>query len=477
MAEGARGAIMLKKHSQLFEHLFFLADLATISVCWVLAYLFRFYLGPIPVYRGIPPFRPYLYLLGAILVIWGFSFKALRLYRPRRIGTHLEEALDVAKASTISLLILLAVAYFFREVDFSRLVFVSFWFFSTAALTLWRVLFREILRFFRKRGYNLRYAVIVGTSRLAEEVIARLTAHPELGIQIVGLLAARPGGEGAAAPGELPILGGYEAIGRVVQEKGVDQVILCLPPGDADRIEGILKELANETVSVLVVPDVYQYAMLWGGIEEFEGLPFISLQDSPLYGWDLVLKRAFDFFVSLLGLLLLSPLLGVITLLVKVTSSGPVFYRQERMGLDGRLFTMLKFRTMRTDAERESGPIWAVKGDPRTTFVGSFLRRTSLDELPQLLNVLKGEMSLVGPRPERPVFIQEFRKTIPKYMLRHKIKAGITGWAQVNGWRGNTSLEKRIECDLYYIENWSLLFDLKILWLTLWTGLINRHAY
>jgi exopolysaccharide biosynthesis polyprenyl glycosylphosphotransferase len=212
-------------------------------------------------------------------------------------------------------------------------------------------------------------------------------------------------------------------------------------------------------------------------VEELGGLAFISLQGSPVYGWDRVLKRGLDILAAVTLLLVLSPIFAAITILVKLTSRGPVLYRQERMGLDGETFSMLKFRSMRVNAEEESGPVWARPGDQRRTRLGALLRATSLDELPQLWNVLKGEMSLVGPRPERPVFIEEFRKRIPKYMLRHMMKAGMTGWAQVNGWRGDSSLEKRIEFDLYYIEHWSLWFDLKILWLTLWKGLVSRSAY
>ena len=230
-------------------------------------------------------------------------------------------------------------------------------------------------------------------------------------------------------------------------------------------------------IEIRVVPDLYQLAALQGGVEEFEGMFLINLQGSPLYGWNRILKRGADIVFSLIAILLTSPLMLVIVAVTKLTSKGPVFYRQARMGLDGREFQMLKFRSMRIDAEKETGPVWAKENDPRRTRFGSFLRRTSLDELPQFFSVLKGDMSIVGPRPERPVFIEEFRRKIPKYMLRHKMKAGITGWAQVNGWRGNTSLEKRIEYDLFYIKNWSLFFDLKIMWLTIWKGLISKNAY
>jgi len=214
-----------------------------------------------------------------------------------------------------------------------------------------------------------------------------------------------------------------------------------------------------------------------GGIEDFEGVPIIHLRESPLFGWNGVLKRGLDLVVGGVALVVLSPVLMIVASAVKLTSPGPTLLRQERMGLDGRAFSMLKFRTMRSDAEAESGPVWATPDDDRRTRVGAVLRRFSLDELPQLFNVLRGDMSLVGPRPERPVFVETFRHRIPGYMLRHKVKAGMTGWAQINGWRGNTSLEKRIEYDLYYIERWSLGFDLAILLKTIWRGFLSKQAY
>src|SRR3989304_7442939 len=227
----------------------------------------------------------------------------------------------------------------------------------------------------------------------------------------------------------------------------------------------------------MVLPDLLEFVPLRGSVSEFEGMPLISLRDTPLYGWNIIVKRALD--VSLINIVIIftSPVKLIITILIKLASRGPVLFKQERMGLDGKTFNMLKFRTMFINAEQETGPVWAKKDDPRRTKIGKLLRRTSLDELPQFFNVLKGDMSIVGPRPERPVFIENFRNTIPKYMLRHKMKAGITGWGQVSGWGGEHSLEKRIEYDLYYIENWSLNFDLKIIWLTVWNGLIHKHAY
>jgi Undecaprenyl-phosphate glucose phosphotransferase len=277
--------------------------------------------------------------------------------------------------------------------------------------------------------------------------------------------------------GALRHLGGYADLRAVLDAHPVDHVILALSHEDYGRLPGLLEAVGDEPVTIHVVPDLFRFASLRGGVEEFEGMPFVHLRESPLHGWNQVAKRAFDIVFSLAVLALCAPVFLAIAAAVKLSSPGPVFYRQERMGLDGQRFRMLKFRTMRTDAEARTGPVWAREDDPRRTPLGAVLRRFSLDELPQFINVLRGEMSVVGPRPERPVFVERFRQTVPGYMLRHKVKSGITGWAQVNGLRGQTSLEKRIRYDLEYIERWSFWFDLKIIALTLVRVLFDRNAY
>jgi len=466
---------MLKRYSQFLESLMLLADLLAISASWIAAYYLRFHWGPVPVYRGFPGIRPYLVLLALIVTIWGVAFKAFGLYRPRRISSRLAEVRDIAQACSLAVLILVALTFFLKQFEFSRLVILYFWVFSILSVSFVRGSFREILRLMRRRGYNLRHVLIVGEGALARKVVIRIHARPELGLRIVGLLAGDPNKVGETVEG-LRILGTYEQAGEIVKELSIDKIFIAIPLETYGRMEGILRCLEEEFVDIKVVPDLYQYVTLRGGVEEFDGLPLVNLQASPLYGWNLVAKRIVDIVLSSVALLITAPVQLLLAAIVRLTSPGPILYRQERMGLDGRIFQMLKFRSMSNDAEGDTGAVWAARDDRRRTSIGALLRRTSLDELPQLFNVLRGEMSLVGPRPERPVFIEEFRKRIPKYMLRHKVKAGITGWAQVNGWRGDTSLEKRIECDLYYIEHWSLPFDLKILWLSLWKGFIHKNA-
>ena len=462
---------MLKAHSRLLEHLALAGDLCLIAACWVSAYAIRFHLLRV---TDVPPFRDYALQLVPILVVWGFAFHAFDLYRPSRLGSHLSEWFDVAKASTLGVLVLVAIMTFaFRGYDYSRLVIAFFLVQSVVVVSLARAAFREVLRFARRRGYNQRYAIVVGGGEPAVEVLRVLRRRPDVGIRVLGLLSDK-----AETPGvDAPRLGGLEDIRAVLDRQQVDIVFIALPHSEYPRLTSVLNEIGDDPVAIHFVPDVFGLASLRGGVEEFESIPFVHLRESPLYGWNRVAKRVLDLIVGGGALVLAAPVMLAIATALKVVSRGPVLYRQERMGLDGQRFRMLKFRTMRVDAERETGPVWARPDDSRRTRLGTFLRRWSLDELPQLWNVLRGEMSLVGPRPERPSFVEEFRRRVPGYMLRHKVKAGITGWAQINGWRGQTSIEKRIEYDLYYIERWSLGFDLKILLLTFWSGFRNRNAY
>jgi Undecaprenyl-phosphate glucose phosphotransferase len=465
---------MLKAHSKFLEQLMLAGDLLVVAACWLIAYAVRFYVAGPPVRHGdIPPLGPYLLMLLPILVVWGVSFRAFDLYRPRRIGSHLSEAADIAKASSMGALVLVAVMTFlFREYDYSRVVIVYFWLLSIATVWLSRAVFREALRFVRRRGYNLRYAVVVGGGELAATVVSRIQSRPDVGIQVLGVVGDDKEGTGGAR-----WLGGYADLRAVLDGNAVDHVVLALAHEDYGRLGGLLDAVGDEPVTIHVVPDLFRFASLRGGVEEFEGMPFIHLRDSPLHGWSRVAKRAFDVVFSLAMLILLAPVLALLALGVKLTSPGPVLYGQERMGLDGQRFRMLKLRTMRVDAEAGTGPVWATEADPRRVPFGSFLRRFSLDELPQFVNVLRGEMSVVGPRPERPFFVEQFRRTVPGYMLRHKVKSGVTGWAQVNGLRGNTSLEKRIQYDIEYIERWSLALDFKIIALTVARILFERNAY
>ncbi len=469
---------MLKERHQLFVGLFVVADLLVLAIAGGLAYGLRFVVPVIPVTKGVPPPENYLPLLPVVWAIWGLVFRAVGLYHPMRGSPEASERRLILRASSLAMVIFTAVSFvgFEKAYSLSRLMLVYFYVLATLLIMVERATVREVLREARRRGYNLRHVLVVGDGELGRGVAERMARHPELGLKVHGFLTDDPARVGTQI-GTTRVLGTWGEMADVVAAGGVDQVVMALPFEALPSLGALLRGLDTAVVDVKVVPDIERFVSLRSGIEEFEGLPVISLRATPLVGWRRVAKRAMDVVLSALALALLAPLMALVAALVRLGSPGPVLFSQERMGLDGRVFRVWKFRTMRRDAEAETGPVWAVRDDPRRTWIGGWLRRLSLDELPQLLNVLRGEMSLVGPRPERPVFIEEFRERIPRYMLRHMVQAGMTGWAQVHGWRGNTPIEKRIQYDLYYIENWSLRLDFKILMLTFVGGFVDRNAY
>ena len=465
---------MLKRHAQLFEGIFLATDLLMVSLAWTSSYWIRFETGLISVDKGIPLFASYLRMLIFVWLVWAFVFKRAGLYSPMRGTRRFVEAWKVVQANSLSVILLMAVTYLFWEksIPFSRLVFVIFYALSTVLLVSSRSILRVVLRHLRTRGFNLRYVLVVGAGSLAEKVSRSIFRHREYGFELVGFLA----GNSANGYCSSRVVGRYGDLARFVDEGQVDRVIFALPLADNVLLEELLSDIDDAAVDIKIVPDFHRFIKLGSLVEDFDGMPVVSVASTPLAGMNRVVKRALDVALGTILFLVALPLMALIAIVVRLTSPGPIFFSQERVGLDGRMFNIYKFRTMRIDAE-DGGAKFAIRNDPRVTPIGYFLRSTSLDELPQLVNVIMGHMSLVGPRPERPVFISEFKKYVPKYMFRHKVQAGMTGWAQVNGWRGNTSIERRIEHDLYYIEHWSLGLDLKILGLTLINGFRNRNAY
>jgi Undecaprenyl-phosphate glucose phosphotransferase len=464
---------MLHRHSEIFRTLLMVADLSLVAVSWGAAYWIRFHSG-LPVEASFTP-SEYAWALLGILPVAFVTLRARGLYEPQRTGSMLREAGAVLGALSVTLVVVLAADAALRSL-LSRGVLAGFFVLSTASVIGFRLAGRAMLRQMRRRGHNLRYLLVVGAGELARTTIDSIHGHPEAGLRVIGALTNDLTLRGRTILG-VRILGEYAAIKQVLERHPVDQVVIALPREDASHLEKILADLDDEMVTIRLIPDLLHVLTLRSSVEDLDGLPVISLRESPLVGWAGIQKRAFDLAVACAALTLAAPLMGAIALAIWATSGRPMLFRQERMGLDGRVFQMLKFRTMRSDAEEATGPVWTRAGDPRRTRVGSLLRRTSLDELPQLWNVLRGDMSLVGPRPERPIFIERFRHEIPGYMLRHKVKAGLTGWAQVHGWRGNTSLHERVEHDIFYIQNWTLGLDIRILMLTLWRGWLHRNAY
>jgi Undecaprenyl-phosphate glucose phosphotransferase len=468
---------MLKRHSQLFLQLFIINDLLINSLAFLLAYYLRFTIPLVPVTKGIPPIQPYLMFILYINLIWLFLFRENKLYEPKRGLSRVDEFFQLLKAVSLGVVILTGMMFFYRGFSYSRMVVIYFWAIDLILLQLSRSLVRFYLCWLRRRGYNLRYMLIIGSGNLGRQIAAKLDACPGLGYKITGFLDDNPSKLGQEIDG-IRVLGGTDILLAIIAEKHIDEVIIALPLRAHQRIIQLIGLCQKEGVRVRIVPDLFAFITNQAAIDELDGIPLIGLDKTAieLMG-NRFLKRLEDILLASIMLVLFSPLFLLVTILIKLTSKGPVFYKQERMGLDNRFFIMYKFRSMRVDAEDKSGPVWASKNDARCTYLGAILRATSLDELPQLFNVLKGEMSLVGPRPERQYFVKQFKEKTNYYMQRYRVKSGITGWAQANGWRGNTSIEKRIEYDIYYIENWSLVFDLKIIWLTIWKGLINKNAY
>jgi Undecaprenyl-phosphate glucose phosphotransferase len=379
----------------------------------------------------------------------------------------------VAKGTTLLALLVVAATFLRHDMYESRATMLLFFALTAFGVLTGRRLTWAVVRTLRSHGYNQTFALIVGAGRVARKTARALRRASWMGIKNIGFVEERVG----KLSSDLDILGSFHDLPALIQKYRIEHIFIALPMNRYDDARRVFAILSQVLVEVRLVADVPNLAGLSLTTANLDGMPLVGLRESPHFGLNIVVKRAMDVVLSLIGLFLLSPLLGLLAVLVKWTSPGPIFYRQERCGLNGKTFYMLKFRSMRVDAEQQTGAVWAQKNDDRRTVFGSFMRKTSLDELPQLWNVLRGDMSLVGPRPERPVFIQKFSKTIPNYMARHCVKAGITGWAQVHGWRGNTSLRKRLQYDLYYITHWTPWLDLRILWMTVFHGIIHRNAY
>jgi len=455
---------MLARHRQILASTIFVLDGALIALAWLGAYWLRFHALGLPVPLGVPPLPLYLWF-GAVLTPCALLvLRTFRIYRSARTARLGQELWALVQGMVIVTL-LAAVASFFVRGELSRATLGIFALLATALLVASRLAVRTLLRWMRRHGRNLRGTLIVGTGELAAALLAKIREHPDFGLDVRGLVAV-DAARGQAPVAGLPVLGTVEDLPVLVERTGAELVYLALARSEYEVEHRALERLADSTAAVRLVPDLARAFTLNASVEDFDGMPVVLVTESPGLGWNAVLKRGFDLAVALPGLVVLSPVLLALALWVRLDSPGPVLYAQERVGLSGRRFRMLKFRTMRVDAETEGRPGWTRPGDPRRTRAGRVLRPLSLDELPQLWNVIRGEMSLVGPRPERPEYVERFRASVPRYMLRHHVKAGITGWAQVHGLRGDTPLERRIEYDLFYIRNWSLALDLRILLLT-----------
>jgi Undecaprenyl-phosphate glucose phosphotransferase len=468
---------MLKKRAHSYLLLLWLFDMAVLASSFAAAYGARFFLPAVmPAPNDVSPVDISIEVGVAAIAIWTLCFYTLGLYSLRRIAQRATEVFALAKATLLGTLLLVFAQYFSGNARYSRGVILLFTVISFVLMVATRFMVSKLFARARARGANARDAIVVGANELSAALIHRLLDHPEFGIRIRAVLAANDDQIGGEIAGHR-ITGRYDQLRETLAATHASEVYLAVTAAEHRELAEIHGVLATETADVRVVPDVLALMTLRGGVEDMDGLPLVHLQSGPMVGIDAWLKRMLDLIAASIALVVVSPAMLVCALVVRIASSGPIIYRQERMGLDGRLFEIMKFRSMPVNAEAKSGAVWATAGESRAFPFGAFMRKYSLDELPQLFNVLRGDMSLVGPRPERPVFIKEFIQRIPRYNLRHKMKSGITGLAQVEGWRGDTSIEKRIECDLQYIENWSLWLDIKILVRTGIGGFLSRNAY
>lgn len=466
---------MIKRSSQTLRAWFVLSDVLMTAMAWLGAYYFRFHSGLIPIYKDVPDVNHCWRGLPGIVILALIAFYLAGQYEVHRLRRLREELTAVLKGVCLLSLFAMAMSFYRQDPYESRAAMILFSVFAFVSVLGARRMGWWGVHLIRRRGYNQSYALIVGTGRSARKLSRTLRRASWLGIRTIGHVEDRP----TRFTSDLHILGHTDDLPALVARYQISHVFISLPLDRYDEARRVYSILSDSFVEVRMILDVPALAGLSLTTTHLDGMPVIGLRESPHFGLNVVVKRVMDFTFSLLGLIALMPFLVTIGILVKATSRGPMFYSQERCSLNGSRFQMLKFRSMKQNAEAGTGAQFASKNDSRCTQLGSFLRKTSLDELPQLINVLMGDMSLVGPRPERPEFIDKFRKTIPNYMARHSVKCGITGWAQVHGWRGNTSLRKRIQYDLYYITHWNPWLDLRILITTVLKLLFGRqpHAY
>lgn len=461
------GRVERRKRIAWLQFLWASTDALAIQFAFLTAYWLRF-LSPltdlIPVTKGIPSVWPYASAAVVLTAAWLPIFRSAGMYEvaPGRRGA--QSFLRIARASFTVVLVGAAITFFYREFSFSRAFFPLLFVCLVAYVWLGRRMSRAVTMRWRRRQ-PLRVAV-VGESAAGGLLADRLLTRDPTGTVLVARFL-RDGVDPEPADEGTPVIGSYRDVARGVVAHDIHVLVLALPLADQVYAAEIVTACRGLSVDIEMVPDTYQLLSRRAGVRDVDGLPVLSLREIPLTGWNAVKKRTFDLVVASVLFVLASPVLAAVALLVKLTSPGPVLYRQERLGRDGRRFAILKFRSMRQDAESTSGPVWATADDGRRTRIGNVLRQWSVDELPQLINVLRGEMSLVGPRPERPFFVEQFEGQMPDYVDRHRVKSGITGWAQVNGLRGDTPIEMRTQFDNFYVENWSLALDVKILFRTL----------
>ncbi|MGN0482382.1 MAG: undecaprenyl-phosphate glucose phosphotransferase [Lachnospiraceae bacterium] len=467
---------MIKENQKHFNRLHVLLDVCVVILSYILAWWVKFQSGFRDKAEGVLSLEYYMSALLLIVPMYMILYYVCHMYTPKRVQGRRQEGSNILKANTIGLVAWLSILFMVNQPDFSREMIVYFYFINMALDLLARNVIRYVLRDMRKKGYNQKHVLLVGYSRAAEQYIDRILGNPQWGYTVQGVLDDNV--EIGTAYKGIKVLGKIENLLERLSKNQLDEIAITLGLSEYHKLEHIVALCEKSGVHTKFIPDYNNIIPTRPYTEDLQGLPVVNIRYVPLSDTsNMLVKRIVDVIGSIFCIILFSPVMLVTAIIIKLTSPGPLIFCQERVGLHNRPFKMYKFRSMRVQDEKEEKKGWTVRDDPRVTPVGKFIRKTSIDELPQFFNVLKGDMSLVGPRPERPQYVEKFREEIPRYMVKHQVRPGITGWAQVNGYRGDTSIRKRIEHDLYYIENWTLGFDFKILFLTIFKGFINKNAY
>lgn len=468
---------LIKDNQKVLNRVHIVLDAMVIVVSYVLAWYLKFRSGILD-FEHLGFLRARVYFSALLVILPGYLilYYAFNLYTPKRVQGRRVEIGNIVKANTLGLLSFIVVLYVIHQPDFSRQMIFIFYGINITLETFVRYLIRFFLRNMRRKGYNLKHILLVGYSRAAEEYIDRIMANPQWGYKVRGILDDNI--ERGTIYKGIKVIGRVDNLLVILPENRLDEIAITLSIQEYSKLEKIVALCEKSGVHTKFIPDYNNIIPTRPYTEDLLGLPVINIRHVPLSNtFNMMVKRAMDIVGSAICIVLFSPVMLITALLIKLTSKGPLVFKQERVGLHNHSFYMYKFRSMEVQSEAKEKKAWTTPNDPRVTQIGKIIRRTSIDELPQLFNVLKGDMSLVGPRPERPLFVDKFREEIPRYMVKHQVRPGMTGWAQINGLRGNTSIRKRIEHDLYYIENWTIGFDIKILFLTVFTGFINKNAY
>lgn len=468
---------MIRKNQRFLTQLYVLADFAFIQLSFFLAWWFKFESGWIPYERPLPVeiYAFWSLIYGAVAVFVGIL---ISLYSPKRKKRFSDEVLKLIQVHFTSLFVLLSLMFFVKQVDISRMYLAIYMTLNLLFIMFYRYFVKRSLKQLRKKGFNKQFVLIIGAGSLGCRFYDNLRQYPELGYETVGFLDDHRVWTPEEKARYKPVLGQVDQLEEILESKLIDEVVLALPLTAHSRYARIITICEKAGVRTLIIPDFFDYLPARPYFDNFAGMPMINVRDIPLdLAGNRLAKRLFDIVFSSIAILITSPLMLFIAIGVKLTSKGPIIFKQERVGLNRRKFQMYKFRSMQAlpDGMEDTG--WTTENDPRRTRFGTFLRKTSLDELPQFFNVLAGQMSVVGPRPERPYFVDQFREEVPKYMVKHHVRPGITGYAQAHGLRGDTSIEERIEHDIFYIENWSILLDIKIILKTIVNGFVNKNAY